>query len=430
VYASRRDGVSLYPREMDHRAGTCVVALALLAAVSGSSDEKTAPVLEPWSPGTLDIHQISTGRGNAAFFRFPDGTTLLVDAGDVGEGIPEATALPDASRGAGAWVARYIKRMAGADAVLDYALVTHFHPDHLGAPLPTARLAPAGYRITGIAEVAESVPIRKLIDRGFPDYGEPAAPSGAVFDNYRRFAEAAATRDTIRERIRVGRADQISMVRHAAEFSGFSVRAVAANGDVWTGAGDETRRLFPASAGLPEEDRPAENPCSIALRIVYGRFRYYTGGDLYGMPDPGEPPWQDIETPIAKAIGKTDVMVLNHHGSIEVANPFFLSALSPRVIVVPAWSPTHPSPDVLKRLMSKRIWPLPRDIFITRLRDATKAAIGPRATQVASDAGHVLVRVAPGGASYRVFVLDDTNESGAVKSVHGPYAPMAPCSPR
>jgi len=32
------------------------------------------------------------------------------------------------------------------------------------------------------------------------------------------------------------------------------------------------------------------------------------------------------------------------------------------------------------------------------------------------------VRVAPGGASYRVFVVDDTNESGAVKSVHGPYA--------
>lgn len=41
---------------------------------------------------------------------------------------------------------------------------------------------------------------------------------------------------------------------------------------------------------------------------------------------------------------------------------------------------------------------------------------------MASDAGHVVVRVAPGGASYRVFVVDDANESGAVKSVHGPYA--------
>jgi hypothetical protein len=31
------------------------------------------------------------------------------------------------------------------------------------------------------------------------------------------------------------------------------------------------------------------------------------------------------------------------------------------------------------------------------------------------------VRVAPGGATYRVFVVDDRSESGAVKSVHGPY---------
>jgi beta-lactamase superfamily II metal-dependent hydrolase len=418
------------PREeegSEMRAGARIVASALfLVAAAGLSIDRPATTLEAWTPGTLDIHQISTGRGNAAFFRFPDGTTLLVDAGDVGDGVSQATALPDASRGAGAWVVRYIKRMAGEGAVLDYALVTHFHPDHIGAPLLGARLAPEGYRVTGLAEVAENVPIRRLIDRGFPEYGEPAAPSGSVFENYKLFASAAATRGTIRERIRVGRADQISLVHHAKDFPDFSVRAVAANGEVWTGAGDATRRLFPASTGLPEEDRPAENPCSIALRIAYGRFRYYTGGDLYGVPDPGEPAWQDVETPIAKAIGKTDVMVLNHHGSIEVANPFFLSALSPRVIVVPAWSPTHPSPDVLKRLLSKRIWPAPRDIFVTRLRDATKATIGPRAAQVASDAGHVLVRVAPGGSSYRVLVLEDSDESGTVKSTYGPYAAMLP----
>ena len=88
----------------------------------------------------------------------------------------------------------------------------------------------------------------------------------------------------------------------------------------------------------------------------------------------------------------------------------------------PGASPTHPSPDVLKRLLSKRIWPGPRDVFVTFLREQTKATIGPREAQVASDEGHVVVRVAPGGATYRVFVMDDRNEGGAVKSVHGPYA--------
>ena len=137
----------------------------------------------------------------------------------------------------------------------------------------------------------------------------------------------------------------------------------------------------------------------MALLFRYGAFSLYTGGDLYGMPEPGAPSFWDVETPIAKAIGKTDVMVVNHHGSIDVANPFFLATLAPRVIVVPAWSPTHPSPDVLKRLLSKRIWPGPRDVFVTFLRDATKATIGPREAQVASDEGHVVVRVAPGGAT-------------------------------
>ncbi len=381
-----------------------LAGLVAVAAGAGAGDEPVR--FEPWSKGTLDVHQISTGRGNAALMVFPDGTTLLFDAGDAGDGIPLATALPDASRGAGEWVARYVRRMVGEGAVLDYAVVSHFHPDH----------------VSGLAKVVESLAIGKLIDRGFPDYGEPAAPRGPVFDGYRRAAEEAARKGTVRERARAGRQDQIVPARAPADVTGFEVRVVAANGEVWTGKDDATARRFPPLAGVPENDRPSENPCSVALLVRYGGFSLYTGGDLYGMPEPGAPAWWDLETPIASAIGKTDVMVLNHHGSIEPANPFFLATLAPRVIVVPAWAPTHPSPDVLKRLLSKRIWPAPRDVFVTRLRDATKAAIGPRATRLASDAGHVVVRVAPGGASYRVFVLDDTNESGAVKSVRGPYA--------
>ena len=38
--------------------------------------------LPAWTPGSLDIHQINTGKGNSALFLLPDGTTMLVDAGD------------------------------------------------------------------------------------------------------------------------------------------------------------------------------------------------------------------------------------------------------------------------------------------------------------------------------------------------------------
>jgi hypothetical protein len=35
--------------------------------------------------------------------------------------------------------------------------------------------------------------------------------------------------------------------------------------------------------------------------------------------------------------------------------------------------------------------------------------------------GHLVVRVAPGGRTYRVIVLEDSQESFRIRSVHGPY---------
>ena len=40
---------------------------------------------------------------------------------------------------------------------------------------------------------------------------------------------------------------------------------------------------------------------------------------------------------------------------------------------------------------------------------------------LAADRGHIVVRVAAGGMSYRVFVLDDSDETMRIKSIHGPY---------
>src|SRR5262249_32100078 len=114
--------------------------------------------LPSWTPGTLDIHQISTGRGNSALFILPDGTTFLVDAGAAGDGIPEADPHPDKSRRPGEWIARYTKRHLPATGALDYAMITHFHADHM----------------SGIVDVDRALPIRTLIDRGWPDYAYPA----------------------------------------------------------------------------------------------------------------------------------------------------------------------------------------------------------------------------------------------------------------
>jgi beta-lactamase superfamily II metal-dependent hydrolase len=353
-----------------------------------------AAALPPWSEGMLDIHQISTGRGNAALCVFPDGTTMLVDAGAAADGQPMADTepRPNASKRTGEWIADYVAKM-GVDK-LDYAVITHFHADHMA----------------GIRDVAARVPITTLIDRGYTYL----KPDDKLFRDYEAFAKEHGS-----EALRVGRNDQI--VPRRGKVAAFEVRNVAANGEVWTGTGESTINIFPALETLAAEDKPSENMCSIGLRIRYGKFDWFTGGDMPGIPDAGAPDWQSVENAVAKAIGPTDVHVVNHHGSIDPASAFFLATLRSPVIVLPSWSATHPSQDALKRIMTQRLYPGPHDVFATLVRQPAKISIGSRASQLKADHGHIVIRVAPGGETYQVFVLDDATPERNVLATHGPY---------
>lgn len=391
-----------------------------LGQQTASGRDRVGEPITPWVEGTLDIHQISTGRGNAALVIMPDGTTLLVDAGAAGTA---ADALPNATKTPAAWIARYIDHVlpAAAQRRLDYALITHFHPDHMGQITADSRKSSRGdYKLSGITEIAEGMPIRKIIDRGWPDYSYPAPITDAMVQNYRKFLTARTADHSLTvERIAVGRADQIVPAVNPSRYQDFEIRAVAANGEVWTGHGTATEMHFPKFT-TPDPDLSWENMCSAAIRIRYGRFDFFTGGDMYGMADPGTPSWVDIETPVAHAIGRTDVHVINMHGSITVENPEFLMTLQSRVIILPSWSATHPSADVLKRAMAARAYPGARDVYATVMRDPTRLALGARADRL-KGVGHIVVRVDPGGATYRVVTVDVSTEALTVKSIDGPY---------
>ena len=47
------------------------------------TDGAVGNVLPDWEEGYLDIHFINSGRGECAFYILPDGTTLIVDAGEL-----------------------------------------------------------------------------------------------------------------------------------------------------------------------------------------------------------------------------------------------------------------------------------------------------------------------------------------------------------
>lgn len=367
--------------------------LALLCA------QEPGQPLPPWTPGTLDIHQIHTGRGNAAYVVFPDGTSMLLDAGSVPgrEGLEQGPARPDATRTPADWIAHYIRQASPhKPPALDYAVITHYHDDHLGA----------------VAALARGVPITTLIDRG----DQPAPPPYPLVKSYLEFRQTQKS-----EIFRPGRADQIKPLRR--EIAGFEVRNIAANGEVWTGRGDEARSVFPErwATAVPPPDQPGENHFSIAVRIRHGRFDYFAGGDIPGVAIDRKPAWHDLETPIARAVGPVDALVLNHHGWLDTTNDFFLDTLQPRTVVIPAWHATHPDHGVLRRLRAQRGGP--PDLFITSLLAAPRAIfsyLGPAVFK--NPEGHIVIRTSADGATYRVIILDATNPGAPITAVHGPFS--------
>src|SRR6185436_20107969 len=138
-----------------------------------------------------------------------------------------------------------------------------------------------------------------------------------AFLRYRAFLERGGAQG---QRLVAGRHDQILLRREPARYPTFQVRNIAANGEVWTGVGDEVRRQVPALDGLAREEWPTENMCSLGVRISYGAFDYWSGGDMPGIPRPGHPEWQDIETAVARVVGPVEVAVTNHHGNRDSTN--------------------------------------------------------------------------------------------------------------
>ncbi len=411
---------------MKRRIALSIVAGIFLSNLLNSAPQKIGDVLSPWTPGVLDIHHINTGKGESVLFVLPDGTTLLVDAGATGQSKPRVTdPRPDGSRTPGDWISRYIDHMLAGnlEKTLDYAVVTHFHDDHMGYATDDSKWSKTGnYRLSGITEVGDRFRFTKLIDRGWPEYNYPEPLNSPFMQNYKSFIEFHRQQHGLRmERFQPGRNDQITLVHQPKRYANFEIRNVAANGEVWTGVGSNTARQFPPIESVPDGDRPSENMCCIAFRLSYGRFDYFTGGDIVGIPDEGAPLWHDVETPVARAVGPVDVHELNHHGYLDSQNAFFLSALRPRVCILQAWSPSHPTPRTLRRLLSRRLYPGPRDIFATNLMEENRVVIGDNLEKLKSRQGHIVVRVEPGGESYRITILDDSAESFRINAVHGPY---------
>jgi hypothetical protein len=274
--------------------------------------------------------------------------------------------------------------------------------------------------LTGVTEVAEHIRIRKVIDRAYPSYDYPSVLDTPSQRNYRAFLRQHLASGGDAEQLLVGSSNQLRLLHEEQRYSSFRVRNLAANGHVWTGHAADTVGLFPQLDQLPPEDYPTENQCSLAIRLDYGAFSYFSGGDMECDTSYGRLPWTDIETPVARACGQVEVAVAGHHGYFNACGPQWVRALRPRAFVISTWDSAHPTIPALQNMLSQALYPGERDVFATAMK-AENRIVTRRVSEMKSDSGHVVVRVSEGGASFSIFVLDNTSESFHVMRAFGPY---------
>lgn len=401
-----------------------------VAASCSTPQNETGKPYKGWMEGEFDIHHIHTGMGEANFMIMPDGTSMLIDAGDLGPNdpsweMPKAfPPIPDCEFHPGKYIANYILRVNPNGEEVDYFMSSHFHNDHLcnaraGAEMTQGRNP--DYFLSGVAEAGEYLTFNKFYDRGYPEYNYPVVVNNSNLDCFRNFVSYhVREKGAVQEKFEVGRLNQITMTRKPSGYEDlFSIRNIAANAEVWTGKGSETIRYYDLN---PENTSGwhNENTKSIALRFDYGPFSYFTGGDIAGtlMNENGEE--INIEAKVGEACGEVDVCKTNHHAYKDAMTAGFVNAVNPDHYVSCNWDIWHTQPELMERMLSKTdgmlfqqfLWPE----FIVGHEDAEWY------DRLYKDGGHVVVKAYDKGRKYKVYILDSSNEDMIVKDVFGPYS--------
>ena len=376
-----------------------------------------------WRPGHYQVHYIFTGRGESMFHIFPDGTSMLLDVGDSMRfyGTPKETPhLPDLSRRAGEWVARYVTRMNPKGKKVDYFHLSHYHEDHGGGERWHGERihAPTGdYWLCGLGDAARFLDFGHVIDRAWPGFNDPVDANAMSRDgtpkNIRAVYAALQAKGTEVERFRLGARDQIRQLDAAKAFPGFEVFNLCANGRYVRRDGS-VRDLF-ARAVEGGQTRFNENVMSCGMIVSYGAFRYYTAGDFSGRAQGEDGKDFQIEDEIAEAVGPVDVAKLNHHGHHSMY-PGLVRALRARVWTACVLDQAHCTDDTMRRLADRQLYDGPRTFIPTYMplrgrKDADTADYLPDvAREVVAEPCHVILDVPPGGLTYSVSCVSAASE--------------------
>lgn len=402
-----------------------LITLSLFSFLLSQALDKPLP---DWQQGEMELHVICTGRGESLFLIMPDGTSMLIDAGDWNDAWDEITpAMPDSRYRAGEYIKRYIRKVNPNDDNVDYLMVSHFHNDHTGdttvGGLPRTKGKEKDYVICGIMEVGQEIKFGKEFDRGFPNYDYPVAIDDPDVDNLRAFiADQAKNNGLVQEEFKVGELNQIKMLHSPNAYPGFSIRNLAANGEIWQGGGKGNLRCY----DLNEKNKSGgqnENTKSLAMRIEYGPFALYTGGDLTGSLLDKKGERFNLEDMVGRVCGPVDVAKLNHHGYRGSTSKDYVKNVDARNYLDPAWDYWHIQPTIMANIYEGGQYMGHPMVYSTHVFYNHRKEFGdkPWFRVVNPEFGHVVVKVDKGGETYRIFVVDATDEDMNVICEAGPF---------
>ncbi len=386
------------------------LAVSALTAGTGGKKARKGRTLPAWSKGCLDIHAINTGRGECTFIILPDGTTMAIDAGEFsreGKKFKNVAQKPNAETRPTTTFARYMKHFlpkVGCDS-LDMFITSHFHMDHMGNVEPEyVRQPDGGYVLTGPMAIYELLPFREAIDRAYGAYDSlrVKAMSVKVLEEYKRFlAYRTATSGLKASMFELGSREQLGLRYDKASYPTFSVENICSNGYVWENG---------VAVDVYEGGERRENAASCGFVIRYGDFDYLTAGDI------GD--YHDLEYRVAKVAGDIDAVKAHHHLSPHSMCAKAMAEMRPEVMVATSFYQRDIQPDKSK---FDSIVKGGCRLYCTNIDPSMIAADEKSYGKCSGVNGHVVIRVMPGGKSYYVYMLDDTDERYRVKQVDGPF---------
>ena len=373
-------------------------------------------VLPKWEKGHFRISVLFNGRGETTFLVFPDGTSLMIDCGDyVFGGRDVVKHLPDDSRRAGDWTARYVLRENPNGRKVDYFLLTHYHSDHAGSgKFSAGRGANGKYSISGIGQAMDMLDFKTFIDRSWPDTNDPA-PRNDNFDDWTvkhvKEVYAEAERRGIKvERFRLEKgSDQIRQLHGGG--GAFAFTPLCARGEILKRDGTV---LDLGKFGRPRS-KFGENELSVGFILSLGDFRYFTAGDFQGGVKGADGKRVEMEDILAEECPQVDVAKANHHGHHSMPDKL-VNALRPRIVLAGVWHQAHMTRDAMRRL-AKGGWPClcAPGLFPEKRRreDAAEAWMKDVAPE-SFEGAHAVVDVAPDGKTYRLMMVKAADESGTI----------------